>query len=145
MRYATTLILSMFAWLTTAATELPESLETAEPAVIMAFGFGLMDLSDDEKAKFGKIIREFTGDVQKRVQTEARRNAPHLERRMQRRVSNLFDELDNRVKTLVSEERRTGYQIFKLGLYRQMQPTGNRADETAPFVDTGGGRPSAIH
>lgn len=144
MRYATALILSMFAGLATAATELPEALETAEPAVIMAFGFGLMELSDDEKAEFGEIIREFTGDVQRRVQTEANRNAPDLERRMQRRVSNLFDELDDRVKTVVNEERRTGYQIFKLGLYRQMQPNRNRADDAAPFVDTGGGRPSAI-
>lgn len=144
MRFAITLILSMFAWLAVASPELPESLETAEPTVIMAAGFGLMDLSDDEKARFGEIIRDFTGDVRKRVQLEARRNAPNLERRMQRRVGNLFDDLDDRVRPLVNEERRTGYQIFKVGLYRQMQPTGKRADDAAPFVDKGVGRPSAM-
>lgn len=144
MRFAIALILSMVTWLAAAEPELPEALETAEPTVIMAAGFGLMNLSEEEKAEFGGIIREFTGDVQARMQIEARRNAPDLERRMRRRVNNLFDDLDDRVKPLVNEERLAGYQIFKAGLYRQMQPTGKRADDTAPFVDKGGGRPSAM-
>ena len=144
MRFAITLILSMVAWLASAEPELPGPLQTAEPTVIMAAGFGLMNLSEDEKTKFGGIIREFTSDVQARMQVEARRNAPDLERRMQRRVNNLFDDLDKRVKPLVNDERLAGYQIFKAGLYRQMQPTGKRADDAAPFVDKGGGRPSAM-
>ncbi|MEX0942349.1 MAG: hypothetical protein WD002_07370 [Pseudomonadales bacterium] len=144
MRFAITLVLSIVSWFATAEPELPQSLEAAEPSVIMAAGFGLMNLSDDEKASFGEIIRQFTDDVQKRVQLEARRNAPNLEHRMRRRVNNLFDDLDNRVKPLIDEERLAGYQIFKAGLYRQMQPTGKRADQAAPFVDKGGGRPSAV-
>ena len=144
MRFATTLILLMFTGFAAAEPQLPESLEAAEPTVIMAAGFGLMNLSEDEKARFGDIIRNFTSDVQKRMQMEARRNAPDLEHRMKRRVNNLFNDLDKRVKPVVTEERLAGYQIFKAGLYRQMQPAGNRAEDAEPFVDKGGGRPSAM-
>lgn len=144
MRFTITLILSMLAGFAVAEIELPTSLENAEPAVIMAAGFGLMNLSDDEKAQFGEIIRTFSDDVQKRMQLEARRNAPDLAQRMKRRVNSLFDDLDDRVKPVVNAEREVGYQIFKAGLYRQMQPSGKRDDDAAPFVDTGGGRPSAL-
>lgn len=144
MRITITLILSMLAGFAIAESKLPESLENAEPAVIMAAGFGLMNLSDEEKVIFGEIIKDFSSDVQERMQLEARRNAPDLERRIKRRVNSLFADLDDRVKPVLNEERDVGYQIFKEGLYRQMQPSSKRDDDAAPFVDTGGGRPSAL-
>ncbi|MCB1694445.1 MAG: hypothetical protein KDI19_16855 [Pseudomonadales bacterium] len=144
MRLILGILLSVLGLSALADDALPEPLENAEPNVIMAAGFGLMNLSDEEKAKFGGIIKQFTADVHQKVQNEARRPAPNLERRLARRVRLMFDDLDDRVKPVVNEERLAGYRIFKEGLYRQMQPSGKSPAEHLPYVDKGGGRPSAI-
>lgn len=102
--------------------KLPDNLKDADPQTLMAVGFGLMKLSDGEKEKFGDIIGEFTKDVRSAVSAEMRRNLPNAPRRINRRMSNLFDDLDKRVKPIVNKDRMQGYLLFKKGLAEQMRP-----------------------
>ena len=102
--------------------KLPDSLKDADPQTLMAVGFGLMKLDDSEKEKFGDIIGEFTKDVRLAVSAEMRRNLPNAPRRVKRRMDNLFDDLDQRVKPIVNKDRMQGYLLFKKGLAEQMRP-----------------------
>lgn len=102
--------------------KLPDALKDATPQQLMGVGFGVMKFNESEKEQFGKIIGKFSHDVQAAVTAEARRNLPNAPRRIKRRLHNLFKDLDNRVKPVVTKERWQGYLIFKKGLAEQMEP-----------------------
>ncbi|MDC3359340.1 hypothetical protein OAX71_08015, partial [Pseudomonadales bacterium] len=54
-------LLSCLAMFQTAgAQELPEVLKDAPPQKLMAVGLGLMDLEDDRKAEFGRVVDDFS-------------------------------------------------------------------------------------
>ncbi len=114
--------LLLIAGFANAEQQLPEALQDAEPQQLMGVGFGLMQLSEPEKQAFGKIIRTFGQDVRSAIASEARKNAPNRQRRIRRRVEFLFEDLDERLSDIVTEERRQGYLIFKKGLAQQMRP-----------------------
>lgn len=70
----------------------------------------------------GEALPEALEDVRTAVATETRKNAPHRDRRIRKRLDYLFEELDERVSPVVTKERREGYRIFKHGLAEQMRP-----------------------
>lgn len=106
--------------------EVQEAIDNADPQTLMAAGFGLMKLTEDEKARFGEIVKAFGEDVRSAVAKEMRRNAPNRRRRIRRSMTRLFDDLDERVRPIVNEQRLPGYRLFKKGLAEQMRPGQRR-------------------
>ena len=105
-----------------AERELPDALKDKDPQELMAIGLGLMQLSDEEKTRFGEIIDAFVQDLKGAIATEMRRNAPNADRRIKKKVTQLFEDLDQRTAGIVSESRNPGYLVFKKGLADQMKP-----------------------
>ena len=123
--------LALSAW---AEPQSATTFETANPQMMMSAGFALMKFADEEKSQFGKIIQTFTSDAQQQIFRESRRNETDLPRRINRRLRYLFDDLDNRVKSLVNSDRQEGYQLFKAGLTKQMAPpTADSAAKVEAF------------
>ena len=68
-------LLSCLAMFQTAgAQELPEVLKDAPPQKLMAVGLGLMDLEDDRKAEFGRVVDDFSVKTAKAIRKIIKRN-----------------------------------------------------------------------
>lgn len=105
-----------------AAQALPEALKDADPQKLMAVGFGLMQMDEDEKTRFGTTIQEFNKQAADMIKTEMWRNRPNKGRTIRRKLADMFEDLDERVKPIVTEGREPGWRIFKKGLADQMKP-----------------------
>ncbi|MCB1646361.1 MAG: hypothetical protein KDI36_12955 [Pseudomonadales bacterium] len=108
--------------LSAAEQELPEALKDADPQTLMGVGFGMMNLTEEEKAEFGAIIGKFNKDTGTRIAKELKKKAADAPRRIRKVLKNNFEDLDEATSHLVTADRRNGYLIFKKGLADQFSP-----------------------
>lgn len=105
-----------------AAAELPDALQDASPQQLMAVGLGMMELDDDRKAQFGKTVDDFAVKTSKSISKIIRRNEPGMPRKIGKKLSRAFKDLDKQVESIVPAEKWEAYLIFKAGLAAQLTP-----------------------
>ena len=116
-------LLSCLAMFQTAgAQEFPEVLKDAPPQKLMAVGLGLMDLEDDRKAEFGRVVDDFSVKTVKAIRKIMKSNEPGMPRKIGKRLKRAFKDLDKQMEPIVPKEKWEAYLIFKKGLADQLTP-----------------------
>jgi len=105
-----------------AEADAPVTVQDGDARTMMSSGFVMMDMSNEEKEQFSKIVGKFNAEAKIKLARELRRDVPNRDRQVDKLLERLFADLDKRVEPLVTEERQAGYVLFKQGLADQMRP-----------------------
>ncbi len=72
-----------------------------------------VQLTEEQKAPFGKVIQSFFEDIQRVIRKEYERNHPRMAERLKKKITKLYEELDGPAMEILRDDQWFAFQNYK--------------------------------